>query len=295
MTLVIHALVVSLVGLSAQLAAADVKVAATVAPIHSLVSMVTEADVVFWVGEALEPWMIKPIETLAADAVVVDLARVEDVRLLEVRDDVPWVDGKRKKTDLDSDITKSAPAPSDNGKRRSVRAFDPHVWLDPENAKVWLRTIPEILAGADPENAETYRTNGRLAVERIEALTRALGEQLASVRSIPYVVFHDAYQYFETRFGLNLVGAISRGDADRPGAARIATIRDRVRDSKAVCVFAEPQFEPKLVDAVTAGSGARKGVLDPIGANLQPGPELYPTLMRQMAAALVDCLGSQES
>lgn len=328
-TSLIRALFVGLVALGAQSATAGGMVAVTVAPVHSLVSMVTKgvsepalivrpgasphshalkpseasaldrAEVVFWMGEALEPWMAKAIDTLAADAMVVDLAMVEGVRLLKVRAEAIWATGDHQKSDPDRDITHDADIAPDNGKHRAYRrggqAFDPHVWLDPENAKAWLRVIPGILAMTDPDHADTYRTNGRLAVERIEALTRALREQLAPVRSIPYVVFHDAYQYFETRFGLSPVATIRRSDADRPSAARIALIRDRLRQGDVACVFAEPQFEPGLIDAVIAGSGIRKGILDPIGADLQPGPELYPTLMRRMAGALVDCLDSPKS
>ena len=324
-----RALLVAVVGLATRSAAAGVSVAVTVAPVHSLVSMVTEgvsepalivrpgasphgyalkpsealaldrADVVFWMGEALEPWMTRMIDSLAGDAVVVDLATIEGVRLLDVRDIALWAADARQTNGTGNAIDGEVHGRPDKDRRagglQRVQAFDPHVWLDPDNAIVWLRTIPGILAAADPGNAEVYRANGRLAVERIETLTRELDERLTSLRSIPYMVFHDAYQYFEARFGLNPVGAISGGDADRPSAARIALIRDRIRDSKVACVVAEPQFEPRLIDVVIAGSNARKGVLDPIGAGLQPGPDLYPTLMRQMATALVDCLDSSGS
>lgn len=287
----------------------EFRIAATIGPIHSLVSMVAKgitspdlivrpgasphhyalspseaqaldiADVVFWIGGALEVWMAKAVMTLAEDAVVVELAKVEGVERLTVRKMGVWV-GQGK-----------------HGLARRhhnhVRTgwVDPHLWLAPQNALIWLSVIAETLAMHDPDHAETYRRNASDAVAAIDATVAEIEGLLRPLKEKPYVVFHDAYQYFEQRFGLHSLGAIRLFDAERPGPARLKHIRETIRTSGAICVFAEPQFEPKLISTIIEGSGAKRGMLDPIGARLQPGPELYPLLMRNLAEGLVDCLG----
>ncbi|MGI9504650.1 MAG: zinc ABC transporter substrate-binding protein, partial [Geminicoccaceae bacterium] len=169
--------------------------------------------------------------------------------------------------------------------------IDPHLWLDPDNAVVWLDVIAATLAEADPANAIGYQENAARAVRVIEATIADIETRLQPVREKPYVVFHDAYQYFERRFDLHPLGSISLGDADRPGPARLIEVREAIVESGASCVFAEPQFEPKLVETVIEGSDVAMGILDPIGAGLEPGAGLYPQLLLGLAESLSDCLG----
>jgi len=167
---------------------------------------------------------------------------------------------------------------------------DPHAWLDPANARTWLALIAEELSAHDPANAARYAANAEAARDEIDALEAEIAQQLDGVADVPFLVFHDAYQYFETRFGMRAAGAISLSDATDPSAARIAELRDLVDARDIACVFAEPQFDPKLVETVFGGV-ARHGVVDPLAIGVEPGPDLYPTLMRDMADALRDCLG----
>lgn len=167
---------------------------------------------------------------------------------------------------------------------------DMHLWLDPHNAEAFAAAIVAALAEADPAHAETYRANGEALAARLEALTAELETTLEPVHDRPFVVFHDAYQYLEHRFDLNTVGSITVSPDVQPGARRIADMQDTIRGLGAACVFAEPQFEPRLVEAVIAGTGARPGVLDPLGADLADGLDLYFDLMRRNAQALADCL-----
>lgn len=167
---------------------------------------------------------------------------------------------------------------------------DPHAWLDPQNAKVWLAAIARALADADPENAATYRQNAAAGQAEIDALSTELTADLAGVRDEPFIVFHDAYHYFEHRFGVEAAGAIALADATAPGPARVAAVRQAIAATGAACVFAEPQFPAELIATVTEGSPARAATLDPIGASLPPGPALYPQLLRDLAAALRACL-----
>ena len=143
---------------------------------------------------------------------------------------------------------------------------------------------------ADPDNAARYGANLVRLVARLADLDRELADRLDPVKDRPYVVFHDAYQYFERRYDLNAVGAISLGPQRRPGARRLSEVRRQIQATGALCVFAEPQFEPALVATVIEGTAARAAVLDPLGADLMPGPDAYFELMQNLAGNLVECL-----
>ena len=168
--------------------------------------------------------------------------------------------------------------------------FDVHVWLDPVNAKTLVHEIEEVLAEADPANAAKYEANAEAVMARLDALTAETAAMLKPVQDKGFVVFHDAYQNFERRFGLTAVGAITVSPEVMPGAGRVNELRAKVRELDATCVFSEPQFEPKLVATVTEGTSAKSGVLDPLGASLKDGPELYFDLIRDMAASFRTCL-----
>ena len=168
--------------------------------------------------------------------------------------------------------------------------IDQHLWLDPVNAAVMVDAIADRLAAADPTHAATYETNAAAVKARLTALTDELAGELKDLDDRPFVVFHDAYQYFENRFGVSAVGSITVVPDVPPSAGRVAEIRDRMNDLGAVCVFAEPQFNPRTVEVVAEGTAARTGVLDPLGADLAAGPDHYFELLRAMAATMGQCL-----
>jgi zinc transport system substrate-binding protein len=169
--------------------------------------------------------------------------------------------------------------------------FDPHVWLDPVNAKAIVHEIEEALSEADPDNAAAYAANASSVMGRLDSLVTEINGELQPVKGRGYIVFHDAYQYFETRFGMTAIGSITVSPEVLPGAERVAILQEKVRHLDATCVFAEPQFEPKLVATVTENTDAGTGVLDPLGAAIDDGPDLYFTLIRNMARSLKNCLG----
>jgi len=181
-------------------------------------------------------------------------------------------------------------ADEDDGHGHVDSGKDPHVWLDPRNGQLWLGQIAEALIKLDPENAAQYRENAETAQAALAALEDDIAETLAPVKDRPFIVFHDAYHYFEARFDIEALGAISENDARAPGAARVSELRGVVADSGAKCVFAEPQFNPGLIAAVTEGQGTGTGTLDPLGADLVPGAALYVDLLRGMAQNMADCL-----
>lgn len=169
--------------------------------------------------------------------------------------------------------------------------YDMHVWLSPDNARAMLAAIRETLVDVDPEHSEAYRANTDAALESLDALEAELRDQLRSVADRPYIVFHDAYRYFEEAFGLNAVGSVTLSPERKPGVRRMSELREKVEQLEAVCVFSEPQFEPRLVTSLVKGTEVRTGELDPLGAALEPGPGAYSALMRELGNEITDCLG----
>ena len=288
-----------------------------------------EADLVVWVGEDLESFLARPLRSLADDAYVLELSRAEGITLLPVREGGVWDEhahhgehGEDEHEDAhhdehgegkdehahhgehdegkdehahhdehDEDKHEDAHVHHEDGHEHHRGQFDAHVWLDPANAEVIVSAMAQALSQVDPGRAALYRANAEKVRARLRALDAELQETLAPVADRGFIVFHDAWSYFDTRYGLRAVGSVTVSPDQPPGAARLAEIRERLRDARAECVFAEPQFEPGLVRTLVAGTGAAVGVLDPLGAAIEDGPDLYFTLMRANAAALRDCLG----
>jgi zinc transport system substrate-binding protein len=285
-----------------------------------------QADLVIWVGEALTPWLEGPIATLGENADKIELMSVEGTILYDYRegatfghhdhdhgaddhaehddhdhgkddhakhDDHDHDHGEAKADDHDHDHDHDHN--HDHGEKADGHAghdhagHDSHAWLDPMNARLWLGVIAAELARLDPDNAAAYAANAAAGQADIDALQAEITAMLAPVSDKGFVVFHDAYQYFERRFDLAAAGAITLSDASTPSAGRIAELRDAVATMGAACVFAEPQFDKRLIDTVFAGS-ARVGLLDPLGQDLAPGAALYPQMMRGMAMSFADCL-----
>ena len=271
-----------------------------------------EADLVVWIGEALTPWLEGPIETLGEGAGKIELMSVEGTILYDYREgatfgahDHAHGDGDHdhahgdKDHDHDHDHAKEH-KDHDHAEKKDDHSghdhaghdhsgHDSHAWLDPVNARLWLGVIAAELSRLDPDNAAAYAANAAAGQAGIDALQAEITTMLAPVSDKGFVVFHDAYQYFERRFDLAAAGAITLSDASTPSAGRIAELRDAVATMGAACVFAEPQFDKRLIDTVFAGS-ARVGLLDPLGQDLAPGVALYPQMMRGMATSFADCL-----
>ena len=283
------------------------------------------ADLVVWVGPLLTPWLADPLDSLAGSASHIALMEQPGTHVLPFREGAMFEahdhrdEGQETHGDHDHaeqhedyDVQKhddndaheskvhddhghdeevlSDHADDDGGHGHVDSSKDPHVWLDPRNSQLWLGQIAEALIKLDPENAAQYRENAETAQAALAALEDDIAETLAPVKDRPFIVFHDAYHYFEARFDIEALGAISENDARAPGAARVAELRGVVADSGAKCVFAEPQFNPGLIAAVTEGQGTGTGTLDPLGADLVPGAALYADLLRGMAQNMADCL-----
>ena len=169
-------------------------------------------------------------------------------------------------------------------------SFDPHVWLDPQNAKAMAEAVAAELSKADPANAAVYKANAQAFVSSLDGLSAEIAAELAPVKTVPYVVFHDAYQYFEKRFGLSAAGSIADVSAKAPSAKRLRQVRGKIAEVKAACVFREPQYDGKVVRTVIEGTRARDGVLDPLGAAISPGAGADHQLLSQLSKDLKACL-----
>ncbi len=236
------------------------------------------AELVFWVGGTLETFLAKPLTALGAKAKVVTLIERAAIARLPTRAGGVHKDG----------------SPHDHRDGAPDHALDPHLWLDPANAVTIAGIAAAELTAIDPARRAIYAANADRVSARIGALDAELRAILAPVKQIPYVVFHDAYQYFERRYGLNVVGSVTLGPERRPGARRLREIREEIAVVGARCLFSEPQFGPALVATVGEGRGVRTAVLDPLGADLEPGPDAYFKLMRRLARALRDCLAASD-
>ena len=239
--------------------------------------MLEKAKVIFWVGDELETFLAKPLESLAANATVVTLSDMQGLTLLDVREG-----GSFEHHDHDHDAHEEHD--HDHGSK------DMHLWLDPENARVIVKDVAKTLSEADPTNASTYEQNAEAVDQRLATLIEETNARLASVKEKRFIVFHDAYHYFEDRFELQPAGSISVNPETPPSAQRVKEIQERIASANAACVFAEPQFEPRIVTVVTEGTNAKAGQLDPLGANLEDGPNLYFNLIESLATSFVDCM-----
>jgi zinc transport system substrate-binding protein len=286
--------------------ASDAKVVVTIKPIHSLVARLMEgfgeptllvdgsasphsfalkpsqvraidaADIFIRVSERLEPFTGKIVRAMPQSVRLVTLIDAPGLVLLDQRQ------GGAFEAHADHDASQA----SDTGEEGK----NAHIWLDPVNAKVAAAYLAGVLSARYPEHADLIKSNAARLQSDIDALAGELERATEPLRGRPFVVFHDAYQYFDTRFGLDAVGSITVSPEVQPSAKRINELRTRIRELNAACVFAEPLFQSALVAAVAEGTGARAGTLDPEGLALKAGPQLYFTLMRNLASSLKACL-----
>jgi zinc transport system substrate-binding protein len=275
------------------------------------------ARLVFWMGPELEGFLVRPIRTLGA-AASVPLGqglggRIWPMRLDAVHEpaghhhDEAEGENEHEHSDEhghdDEHEEVGHRDDEESGGRGRGRGHahvdaegrplpDLHAWLDPTVAAAMVDLIAAALKDADPERAAVYDRNASGLKGRLAALDRELAETLAPVKKRPFIVFHDAYQYLEARYGLSGIGALSVNPEAPPGARRLAALREEIEAGGAVCVFAEPQFEPKLVHALVEGTEVKSASLDPLGADLEAGPEAYFALLRRLATTLRDCLSN---
>ena len=311
---------------------AEVKVVTSIKPLHSLASylmdgvgkpdlivdgyasphgfsmkpshakMLQDADLIFWVGEDLENFLEKPLNSIAKKAEKIELMDIKGLNVLSFRernifdehDDHDDHEGhaKKKKDDHDdheghTKKKKDDHDDHDDHEGHGHGEYDPHIWLDPINAKVILKEMTEHLIENDSKNTSTYKSNLDKVLKDIDKLTMNVMTELN--QSVSSIVFHDAYQYFEKRFNVNILGAFTVNTDVMPGAEQLAQIREIIEHDKVSCVFSEPQFNPDIIKAVAKDMNIKTGIIDPLGATLDPGKDLYFDLIRNMSASFKGC------
>lgn len=252
----------------------------------------SKADVVFWVGEELETFLERPIDNLGANARAVSLIDAPGMTLLHFRDDDDHEHASRHDAEHEDEHGNEEAEEhhaDDDEHADHHSGLDPHIWLDPANARAMVSEVVAVLSQADSANADTYRRNGEDVAARLKALEAETQAALMPYQDIPYFTFHESFGYFDNRFGLDSHGAISISPERQPGAQRLKEIRSELAEHNRVCVFSEPQFPPKLVDIVVEGTAARTGTLDPLGAALEPGSALYFSLIELNRDAFANC------
>jgi zinc transport system substrate-binding protein len=293
---------ISLLSLSESGQAEAPKVVASFKPIHSLVASVMQgvgepyllvkgsasphtyamtpsdaaalqdAAAVFWIGHDMEAFLEKSVDALGSRSKAVALEDTPGLTRLPLREGGTF------------------DAHEEEGGAHDHGGTDPHIWLDPDNAKLMVREIEKTLREIDPANAAAYADNAAKSLAGLDALTKELSATLSPVKDKPFITFHDAFQYFEKRFGMQAAGSVTINPDIAPGAERIAALQAKVQELGAVCVFSEPNFEPKIMNVIMEGTSAKTARLDPEASGIPEGPGLYTQSLREIAENMVQCL-----
>ena len=297
---------------------AEIKVVTSIKPIHSITSyimdgvgspdlivdgynsphnfqlkpshakMLQNADLVIFVGEGIEEFLEKPLESIAKDAKKFALLeqsgfkklKFREKNIFEEHDDHDDHDKKAKKKDDHDDH-----GHDDHGHGHGE--YDPHIWLDPINAKAMIKKITKLLSKMDKENSSTYKSNSKKAIKEIDMMVKEIKSEMN--KDLKFVVFHDAYQYFENRFDISVLGALTVNTDVLPGAEQLSEIREVIEHENVNCIFSEPQFNPDIINAIAMDTNVKTGVLDPLGATLEPGKDLYFDLIRNISKSFKGC------
>lgn len=236
----------------------------------SQAGQVTDAGLVVWIGHELTPWLDGALENRPSGSAALGL--------------------------LDAPGTLTQPFPEEaehetEGDGHQHGTTDPHAWLNPDNAKLWLPMIATELSTLDPANAAIYAANAAAAVANIDTLDAEVAAILAPAQGKPIVMFHDAFGYYSAHYSLTIAGNISLGDASSPGAKRLSDLRNTLQTGEVLCIFPEVQHDPALVTQMAEGTGAKiGGALDPVGSSLEPGPGAYAALLKGLAQTIADCI-----
>ena len=307
---------------------AEIKVVTTIQPLHSLISnvmgnkgkldlilegtasphsftlkpshakMLENADAIFWIDKDLESFLEKPLKSIPKKAKVIHLMDISGLEIHKFRekniygghDDHDKHGHKEDKHDDHDKHGQKEAKHDDHDKHGHAHAhgeFDVHIWLDPNNAKVIVKEVANQLATLDSKNSDFYKENSKKTINKLDNLINKIDKSINKKAS--FVTFHDAYQYFEKRFGVEALGALTINTDIQPGAKQIEEIQHLVEDKNIKCIFSEPQFNPKLINMIAKSSGAKTGILDPLGSSYKPGNDLYFNLINDLYENLNKC------
>ena len=296
---------------------AEIKVVTTIKPLHSLIAnvmdgvgepsliiegstsphsftlkpshakLLEEADIIFWVGEGIETFMERPLESIVKNAEVVEFMEVDSIEKLKFREESIYGDHDdhddhgEDHDDHDDHDDHAGHEGHNHGE------FDAHIWLDPSNAKEMIHEIAHELGDLDPANKDKYEANAEATIIALDQLIEDVSKDIN--KDAKFVVFHDAYQYFEERFGVRAAGALTLNTDVLPGAKQIDEIQDVIKDRGINCIFSEPQFNPKIISTIAEDTNIKTGVFDPLGANINSDKDLYFKLISNLGNELKGC------
>ena len=316
---------------------AEIKVVTTIKPLHSLISnvmdgvgepsliiegstsphsfvlkpshakMIEQADIIFWIGEDIETFMEKPLESIAKNAKKISFMELTSIEKLKFREENIFDHddhddhGHGEKKDHDDHGHGEDKDHDDHGHGEKKDhddhgdgheghhhgEFDAHIWLDPANAKEMLHEIAHELADLDPSNASKYESNADQAIMSIDKMIKEIDGNIN--KDAKFIVFHDAYQYFEKRFGVMTAGALTLNTDVLPGAKQISEIQEVIAERDIKCIFSEPQFNPKIIETIAQDTGIKTGVLDPLGSIFDANKMQYFKLINDLGNKLKDC------
>jgi zinc transport system substrate-binding protein len=299
---------------------AETKVIASIKPLHSLVSYVMDgigtpdilvdgsssphtfqlkpshatklqdADIIFWIGEDLESFLETPLESIARNSKHIALMESDEIKLLKFREKNIFSghdDHDEHEEHADEHGDEHEGHDDHDGHGHAHGEYDMHFWLDPEIAKTIVKIVTRELAELDPTNASTYKSNSTKALNEIDQLISDAKSKIN--RDAKYVVFHDAFQYFEKRFGVEVIGALTVNPEVLPGAKQLAEIREVIEHESVNCLFSEPQFNPRIAETIARDTGVKAAIIDPLGAELNLGKDLYFDLIENIVSSFESC------
>ena len=308
-------IIFTIIFMGALSAKADIKVVTTIKPLHSLISnvmdgigepsliiegstsphsfvlkpshakLIEQADIIFWIGEDIETFMEKPLESIAKNAKKVSFMELSSIEKLKFREENIFE--HEDHDDHGHDEKKDHDDHGDGHEGHHHGEFDAHIWLDPANAKEMLHEIAHELADLDPANADKYESNADNTIKSIDDMISSVNSSIN--KDATFIVFHDAYQYFEKRFGVATAGALTLNTDVLPGAKQISEIQEVIAEREIKCIFSEPQFNPKIIETIAQDTGIKTGVLDPLGSIFDAGKSQYFTLINDLGDKLKDC------
>lgn len=298
----------------------EIKVVTSIKPLHSLVSyvmdgvgspglivdgndsphtfqfkpvnakMIQEADIIFWIGRDLETFLEKPLETIGQKAKIISFLESKEIEKLKYRENNIFQDLELDDHDSHDDHGKKEDAHSkktDEHDDPGHGEFDPHIWTDPLNAKIMVELITKHLSEVDSKNKPIYEKNREKILAELDTMVEEINKETNKNGS--FIVFHDAYQYFEKRFEVKVAGALMINPEVLPGAKQLASIREEIKTKKINCIFSEPQFNPSIPQAIAQDTNIKISVMDPLGSNLDSGKDLYFKLIRNISASIKNC------
>ena len=320
----------SLILINSLTAKAEIKVVTTIKPLHSLISnvmdgvgvpaliiegsnsphsfvlkpshakLIEQADIIFWIGEDIETFMEKPLDSIAKNAKKISFMELDSISKLKFREENIFEhedhddhghdedkDHDEHKHDEDKDHDEHKHDEDKGHEGHHHGEFDAHIWLDPANAKEMLHEIAHELSDLDPDNASKYNKNADEAILAIDKLINDINAIIK--KDAKFIVFHDAYQYFEKRFGISTAGALTLNTDVLPGAKQISEIQAVIEEKGIKCIFSEPQFNPKIIDTIAEDTGIKTGILDPLGSTYDANKEQYFKLIKDLGNNLQDC------